>query len=187
MGSDRSMSMSRASWLTIVVMGPVAAAMVAVYLSLWSSSFRDGFPASGWWAALAFVVGVVVHEGIHGAVWAAASGRPSAIRFGFQLKSLTPYAHSTEPMSARAYRIGALAPGILLGVLPYLVALAAGSAPLALFGAVFTSVAGGDVLVVWRLRGVAPGALVEDHPTDAGAVVLEEASRGGPGVGSKTI
>jgi len=43
------------------------------------------------------------------------------------------------------------------------------------------------VLVVWRLRGVPADALVEDHPTNAGAVVVEDASTAGQGVGSKAI
>jgi len=97
---DRSMSMARANWLTIVVMGPVAAAMMVVYLLWHGGSVWDGFVAPGW-ALLAFAVGVVVHEGIHGAVWAVASERPSAIRFGFQWKTLTPFAHSEDPMPAR--------------------------------------------------------------------------------------
>ena len=39
--------------------------------------------------------------------------------------------------------------------------------------AVAAEAAGGDWLVLWLLRGVSPGAFVEDHPTRAGCYVLE--------------
>jgi hypothetical protein len=41
------------------------------------------------------------------------------------------------------------------------------------FGLLFTFAAGGDALVLWLLRGVAPHRLVEDHPTRAGCFVWE--------------
>ena len=46
-------------------------------------------------------LGIVAHEAIHGLSWAYFSGRPlSAVKFGFQVKTLTPYAHCKEPIEA---------------------------------------------------------------------------------------
>jgi hypothetical protein len=121
----------------------------------------------------AFVIGIVAHELIHGLAWATFAGKPwSAIHFGFHWKTLTPYAHCREPMDIRAYRLGAVMPGIVLGILPAVFGILTGNGWLHWFGLLFTGAAGGDFLVLWLLRGVEPGRLVEDHPTRAGCYVL---------------
>jgi len=61
----------------------------------------------------------------------------------------------------------------VLGLLPSLVGIVTGNAPIMLFGLFFTFAAGGDALVLWLIRKVDPNALVEDHPTNAGCYVLE--------------
>ena len=174
---DRSVSMGAANVYALLLMGPVCAALAAAFVglhggeALWDGAGRVfGTPLT---FVAVFLVGVVVHEAIHGVAWKLASGEPwRALRFGVQLKTLTPYAHCTEPMSARAYRAGAAAPGVALGLAPVLVALVTGNGALAAFGLFFTLAAGGDALVLWLLRGVAPDRLVADHPTLAGCLVL---------------
>ena len=70
------------------------------------------------------VIGIFVHEFIHGLTWALAAKIGFAnIKFGFQLKTLTPYAHCKLPMKTNAYRIGAAMPLLIVGILPYLFAL----------------------------------------------------------------
>ncbi len=77
-------------------------------------------------------------------------------------------------MFAKPYRIGAVMPLILLGILPSLYAIAEGQAGLIAFGLFFTFAAGGDMLILWLLRDIPANALVEDHPTRAGCYVLVE-------------
>lgn len=93
--------------------------------------------------------------------------------FGINWRTLTPYAHIKVPITARAYRWGAFMPGLVLGLIPCLIAVLTGSGWLLVVGAVFILVAGGDFLVLWLLRGVPAGALVEDHPTAIGCRVVE--------------
>ena len=121
---------------------------------------------------LVLAVGVVGHELLHVWAWRLAGRVPKdTVRLGFQWKTITPYAHCTVPMAARAYRIGAMTPGIVLGVLPALIGLALGGGVVFLFGLLFTLAAGGDALILWLLRDVPPEWLVEDHPTRAGCLV----------------
>ncbi|HEX5807060.1 MAG TPA: DUF3267 domain-containing protein, partial [Anaerolineales bacterium] len=114
------------------------------------------------------------HELIHGISWVLFGHKPfSSVKFGFQWKTLTPYAHLKEPVKVNAYRLGAFLPGFVLGILVYSLSLVLGDGNLFLFGLLHTAAAGGDWLVLWLLRKVKSGTLVEDHPTHAGCYVIE--------------
>ena len=124
----------------------------------------------------ALLVGIVLHEGIHALGWIIFGGvSPRSISFGVDRKTLSPYAHADVPMGATGYRIGALLPGLLTGILPTLVGIIAVDAGLTLLGAFLLSAAVGDVLVVWVIRAVPGRAQVIDHPSKAGCLVEESA------------
>jgi hypothetical protein len=93
--------------------------------------------------------------------------------FGFQWKTFTPYAHLKEPVDVTAYRIGAFMPGFILGMLAYILSLMLGDGNLFWFSLVHTSAAGGDWLILWLIRNLKRGTLVEDHPTRAGCYAIE--------------
>lgn len=153
-------------------------AVVLLYVLLWGSEqLAQGFKVlfeSLLVPVLGLVGGAVLHELIHGASWALL-GRKSwrYIKFGFDWKTLIPYAHIQVPITARAYRWGAFMPGLVMGLVPCLVAMLTGSGWLLVAGAFFVLAAGGDFVVLWLLRGVPAGALVEDHPSAVGCRVVE--------------
>ncbi len=123
---------------------------------------------------LLLIPGIVLHELLHAAGWIwFGRVRRQDVRFGFQWKTLTPYAHCTVPLRASAYRAGTLLPGLALGLIPGLLGVVLGNFFLLAFGFFFTFAAGGDFLILWLLRGVPADTLVEDHPTKAGCYVLE--------------
>jgi hypothetical protein len=125
------------------------------------------------WLLAAVIGGIFLHEGIHAWTWMLAGRKTrNSIRFGVNWKLITPYAHCVEPMSAGAYRVGAVMPLLLMGVLPSVVAWFTGDPATLLFGLFFTFAAGGDMLILWMLRGVDADALVEDHPHRAGCFIL---------------
>lgn len=122
----------------------------------------------------AIVVGILIHELIHGITWMIAGDLPfSAVRFGFQWKTITPYAHLKEPVEVNAYRIATFMPGLLLGIIPYIFSLLFANGGLFWFGLVHTSAASGDWLILWLIRNIKAGSKVEDHPTRAGCYVIE--------------
>ena len=115
---------------------------------------------------------MLLHEAVHAIFWKISSGLAwSQFTFGFKWEALAPYCHAQAPMPLMPYRIGALAPVIVTGILPWLFALLNGSAPLALLSAVLISAAIGDFYVLWLLRDVPAGADVRDHPEKAGGIV----------------
>lgn len=119
---------------------------------------------------LVFVVGIVLHELIHGLTWLLATHKGfSHLSFGF-LK-MSPYCHIDVPMPKRQYVAGALMPLLLLGVLPSVVALAMGNYLWLLIGIIFITAAAGDIMIVWAVRKESADTLVYDHPSEAGCFV----------------
>ena len=176
--TDLSISMEKANVYSLAIALPVALLQIGGYRLRWgSTAFTEGFN-SLFGNFLVFLVifflGVILHELIHGFTWMLFARKPfSAIKFGFQVKTFTPYAHCKEPMKINPYRIGAAMPGILLGLLPALIGILNGHGWLLAFGVLFTTAAGGDFLVLWLLRNVKSDRLVEDHPTRAGCYIID--------------
>lgn len=122
---------------------------------------------------LAFLLGIVVHELIHGLTWMWVTHSSfKHLRFGLMTGAV--YCHIDVPMRKRAYVAGALMPLILLGLLPYLVSFFIGSLWLMLFGTLLSSAAMGDVMIVWVIRHESPDTLVYDHPSEAGCLVYRK-------------
>lgn len=128
-------------------------------------------------SGVVMIVGILAHELIHGltAVWYGRV-RWRDTKFGMQWKSLTPYFHSTVPLKARTYRVVVLMPLIILGAIPYLVALMGGSLWLLVFSVFFTLAAAGDLMILWLMYSLSPDELVQDHPTKVGLLVVKPLS-----------
>ncbi len=166
--------MGQANVWAILALGPPVVAFTAAFVVIhgWDPIVRAADVAPLLLLA-ALVGGIVSHEVLHALAWKAAGGMPwNDVRLGFQWKTLTPYAHSRVPMTARAYRIGAATPGVILGLVPSTASLVTGDGFWLLFGVLFTIAAGGDALILWLLRGVPSLRLVQDHPTRAGCLVM---------------
>lgn len=172
---DHSVSLLKANVLMLYFAVPAVLLLGGAYAWRWGAHrFVWALHGSALVMAVAVLAGIVAHEAIHGLTWKIAARKPAGtISFGMNWKLLTPYAHCSEPMTARAYRIGAAMPLLLLGVLPSLLGIAGGEPALMLFGLFFTFAAGGDMLVLWLLRGVPADAMVEDHPVRAGCWVID--------------
>ncbi|MBK8823555.1 MAG: DUF3267 domain-containing protein [Anaerolineales bacterium] len=170
---DVSIPMSAATSKSLLIAVPIAVIQILPFFLL------HGYPAIPASAnmtlyALALLLGILVHELIHVFAWAFFAKKPlSAFKLGFQWKSLTPYAHCKEPMDIQPYRIGSFAPGLLLGIVPWIISLFSGDVLLFFFGFFYTTAAGGDLLILWIIRNIKPNTLVEDHPTNAGCYVIE--------------
>lgn len=126
---------------------------------------------------LIFVIGIVLHELIHALSWVAFAKIPfSKIKFGFNVRSLSPYAHCGEAVTAKVYRIALLTPAIILGFIPIFISFVSGSVWFFVTGLLFTITACGDFLIFWLIRKVKNDQLVADHPERAGCKVVGEKS-----------
>lgn len=173
-----SISLPRANLLAVALFVPLSALFLVPYASIWGlqktaadfTLLYEHYMVFG----VLIVLGIVLHEFLHGVTWKLAGGKPwSSIKFGFNWRGLAPYAHCREPLNIRAYRWGAAMPGIVLGIIPFLIGLAVGSGWFALFGYLFAITASGDLLILWLIRKIESGTLVQDHPVEAGCEVVE--------------
>jgi hypothetical protein len=171
---DRTISMVMANLLGFAVMLPLMALVVVPYglIHGWDAVGRSLSWLGGnlLFAVAVLILSVVAHEGLHAAGWLIFARVPrSEIDFG--IRQATPYAHTSAIVEAGPYRVGIALPGLLLGALPAVLSWLTGSGTLMIYGAFMLSAAAGDVLVLWLIRDVPSGRLVQDHPTHAGCRV----------------
>ncbi len=184
-GTDLSVGVGKAYVYVILAVAPIVAILALIYVGLWG---RANFIAGlGQFTSMpnilpVLILGVPLHEFLHAVGWSVFGCIPiREVKFGLMWKVLTPYAHLRNPIRAFAYKAGAISPSLVMGLLPYALGLVIGHAWLVNFGLLFILAAGWDMLVIWKLRSVNHDAMVIDHPTRAGCIVLDEE----PGVDSK--
>lgn len=168
------------------IFGLIMAAVIFIVSEiLWKKIWGDGTESSGHsftqgpleclFILAAMMVGFVVHELIHGLTWARYTDEGwKSISFGIKWKMLTPYCHCSEPLKLNHYLRGALMPLLVLGVVPWIIGFCFGWGMVTAFGALFIAAAAGDILVAWRLRREDATAMVLDHPSEVGCIILEE-------------
>ena len=170
----------------LLLIVPIATMIITPWMflhfdSINSDSIKAWVETWGDWKGIVrmmaiLVAGIVAHELIHGIVFALfAKEGFRAVRFGILIKSLTPYCHCNEPLSARHYRTSTVMPAIVLGIIPFLVSLYNGSGALLLFGLFFTIAAAGDFIILYLLRKEPAYVLVQDHPEKIGCYVFRNA------------
>lgn len=178
---DYSLSMADANLKSVWVVVPVLGLYLFLNAWLWGWNrwveISELFLSRYWISLFLILFGIMIHEALHAAAWSwFGNKRWSAFTFGFSLMGFAPYAHCAEPMSVSAYRKGVVAPGIVLGIIPFVLGLSFGEAWMTGFGFLFTLVASGDFLMLWIIRGISPGdTMVQDHPERVGCVVVQGA------------
>lgn len=124
------------------------------------------------WLSLMLVGGIVIHELVHGLTWTLLL-RKGFSHLSFGMISGAAYCHIDVPMSKRHYVIGALMPLLLVGVVPWVAGIAAGSLLWMFVGSIFIGGAMGDLMIVHALRHDPPDVMVYDHPTVGGCYVYQ--------------
>jgi hypothetical protein len=172
---DTTLSMEQANIIALVFI-PAAMALVGVHWAIWGwTSVREGFGDVFSWIFLpAFLACVVVHELLHAAGFALGGAPRSALHFGIDRKTYSPFAGCTAPLRATAYRVGVLLPALVLGVAPLAYGLAAGEAWATIWGAFMLLCAGGDFAALWAMRAVPGRARVLDHSERVGCRVVAD-------------
>ena len=168
----------KANIFAVVIMVVAAIVFLVPFFWIWAGKKPIGELLGGFgdWSItfILVIVGIVVHELIHGLTWAcyAKSGWKS-ISFGIMWKLLTPYCHCDEPMHIPGYMMGAMMPCVILGVIPAIAAIFIGSLPMLAWGIFFIAAAAGDIWMTWLLTKENPWSMVLDHPSEAGFYIID--------------
>lgn len=127
---------------------------------------------------VAYFVSIVVHELIHGITFSIfAKNHWKDIDFGVVWSMLTPYCTCICPIKKSGYLLALLMPGIVLGIIPSIVALFIPSVFLLLFGLLMIVGAGGDLLICFMIikhKSKKKEMLFLDHPTEVGVLLFEK-------------
>jgi hypothetical protein len=140
-----------------------------------ANQLPNGMVAGLLTAVIVIALGIVIHELIHGIIFAKyAENGYKSIKFGVIWKVLTPYCHCKEPLKVKHYILGAIAPAIVLGLIPALIAIIIGSTELLVAGMFFTVAGAGDFMVIHLLRKERRDDYVLDHPSEAGCYIYRK-------------
>lgn len=174
---DKTISILQANLYGMILVLPLLLMFVLPYALLWGTmsmlsgllDFIGNLPI----LILILVTGTLAHELLHGITWKIAGRLPKGtVEYNIKWALLTPYAHLKVPVPLNTYRIGGIMPGLVLGILPGIIALTTGTAWLLWFGIIFSWAAVGDYIILWLLRDLPPASLILDHPEKVGCTIL---------------
>lgn len=168
--TDKTLTPLLVNVLGIILMPILGAAVLIPYWLVWREMPLKGFDSG--LILLTLIPSVVVHELLHGVGYLLGGAKLGEVKFGFQLKYLMPYAHCRVPLSAAGYRLGVALPGLVLGIIPAIVAILAHNATLSIYAATMVSAAVGDLIILWMLIPVRGNIRVQDHPSKPGFQIL---------------
>jgi len=118
-------------------------------------------------------LGILIHELLHALTWMVLQKEGfQQIKFGFNLKALTPYTHYKKAIKMWKYRWGGAVPGLFMGFIPLIISFIIGNASLNFIGFLFTWAALGDVISLWMTRKYNGSQLVQDNPNELGVIVI---------------
>lgn len=166
----------QANILALVVAAPFLLAVIVPYAVLHGNPLAQNYNMVLF--IVAMLVGIVVHELIHGLTWSffTKDGWKS-IEFGVIWQYLTPYCTCSEPMKKVPMLLAAIMPTVILGFLPAIVGIILGQELFLLFGVVMIAGGGGDMLIILNIlkyKTEAKAVLFMDHPYEIGTFVFEK-------------
>lgn len=174
-GQIHTISIARANFIAVILMLPEILIFALPFFLIWGENVFSALRfQSLLFLFLFIVVGVAVHELLHGLTWAIVTRTGFRyIRFGVKWEFLTPYCHYIEAMHVWQYIAGGIAPLIFMGIIPAIWALFNGDVLMMFYGMFFTWAAGGDIQAIWMLRKFSSRQLVYDHPEELGFIIKD--------------
>lgn len=167
-----------ANTIGILITVPFIAVFAWIYLTVNPVNSINFTVAGPLLFLLLFFALIVLHELIHGITWSFfTENRMKDIEFGVIWKYLTPYCTCRKPLKRGQYIIGILMPAIILGFIPAIVSIIAGSLFLLAIAELMIMSGGGDFLIIAKVlmyRRQSRDTLFRDHPYEAGLVVFDK-------------
>lgn len=167
---EMKISMGKLNLLSIPFAIVVFIPLYLLYYWIWNVSVMD--ESTGYVILLGILIGMVLHELIHGVVAAKYADKGwGSVSFGVMWKYLAPYCHCKEPLMVNHYRAVILMPSIV-AFLFMIVATLCGLANLVCISAIMLVGGIGDFTICYRLRKEAADVLVYDYPDKVGGAIF---------------
>lgn len=123
---------------------------------------------------LTVIFSIILHELIHGITFSFYCKRKfQSIKFGIIWKSLMPYCNCQEELKVKHYRIGAIMPFLILGILPLVLSIFLKSLILFFYSYFLIIAATGDLIIFFLLLKESSSTLILDHPSKIGYIKIE--------------
>ncbi|MBU2950433.1 DUF3267 domain-containing protein [Tamlana agarivorans] len=174
----KTIFIEKANWFALLFMLLTSAPVVLVYYLVWGS-LKLALEPKDFSIIFIFLfvafVSIVIHELIHGAIFAYFSeDKWKSVKFGVLWAKLTPYAHCRTPLFVNQYMLAVVMPGVILGILPVIIGLSIGSLPFLYYGLLMIMAAAGDFLIFVLLLKMPKGKKILDHDSEMAFYVLDE-------------
>jgi hypothetical protein len=154
-----------------------APVILILFLSLfylikgWNNLIEEWNFFSKWFLPI-IILGTLIHEGLHGLICGIyAPHKFKSVKFGFSKAMLSPYTHCSETLKGWQYALSLVAPGVILGIIPFLIAIFSLKNSYLFIGIIFTWGALGDFTVLWSIRNKIKHTHIQDHPSMAGCFI----------------
>lgn len=167
---EMKISMGKLNLLSIPLALVIFFNVYAFYDWIWNVSIMD--ESTGYVILLGILIGMVLHELIHGIVAAKYADKGwKSVSFGVMWKYLAAYCHCNELLMVRHYRAVILMPSIV-AFLVLIVSTLCGLADLVCISAIMLVGGIGDFTICYRLRKEAADVLVYDYPNKVGGAIF---------------
>jgi hypothetical protein len=172
---EYTISAGKATLLSFLLIVPITFVILGPFMIFWNFSvFDTGRQQLMNNFVLVLILGIILHEGLHGLGWAVYAKKGfRSIRFGINWKYLAPYCHCKEPLKVKHYSFGGALPLVVMGLIPSLVAIVIGNGFLICFGIFFTWAALGDIIMLFFMMRLTKDTIVADHPDKMGFYVID--------------
>lgn len=114
------------------------------------------------------LLGIIIHEIIHGLFSIYFTKDVKAIKFGFIPKYLIFYCHCNKPLYVNNYIVMVIAPFLLMGIIPFFLGIMFYNFYAILFGFIFTIIGVGDLYIVYLVLSNYKKKFIKDSPTEIG-------------------
>ncbi len=116
-----------------------------------------------------FNIGILLHEVIHALLFTLFNDLGiSSVKIGFKKKELLPYTYCSGKIKLNNYRITLIAPAIILGLIPLIIAIFLSNSIIWFYSFLFLIAGTGDIVLFIHSLKTSGNQIIVDHPTKLG-------------------
>lgn len=172
----KTINISKANLFSLFFIVIIAVPTILSFYAIWGNLKLEGFQIDYTsifvFMAIAFS-SILLHELIHALVFAYFSENNwKSVKIGVLWKKLTPYAHCKAPLLAKHYKLAVIMPGIVLGIVPIVLAISIESVLLLYYGLFMIMSAAGDFMIFILLLKIPKSKKILDHESEMGFYII---------------